>query len=62
MVCFAEDPNVAVSCTWVVELTAPVVMRNETPVEPAGTVTVAGTVTDEVGLDRETTSPPGPAG
>ena len=48
--------------TTVLADTTGVVMVNFTEVAPAGTVTVAGTITEGLVLARLTTTPPGPAG
>jgi hypothetical protein len=54
---------VAVKVATVEELTVPAVTVNVTEVEPAGTVTLAGTLTAVVVLELEsvTTAPPVPA-
>jgi hypothetical protein len=57
-----EFALVAVIAPEVGEVTGDVVTGNETDVEPCGAVTVAGTVTLGLVLDRPTETPPEPAG
>jgi hypothetical protein len=54
-------PAVAVSVADCAELTAATVAGNPMLVALAGTVTVAGTVTEVLLLERLTTNPPAPA-
>ena len=51
-------PNVAVITAVVVVVTEVVVTVNEAPVLPAATVTLLGTLADELLLESETTDPP----
>ena len=51
-------PAVPVSVAVVFDVTAATVALNPAVVDPAGTVTEAGTVTDELLLDSVTTAPP----
>jgi hypothetical protein len=55
---FAMPPALAVNVAVEVDVTAATVALNPAVVAPAGTVTVAGTVTDELLLARLTISPP----
>lgn len=59
---FETANRVAVRVAVVVESTPSVGILNVADVAPAGTVTVAGGITDELFEDRITTAPPGGAG
>ena len=58
---FEDEPNVAVTVTWVVLVTDQEDTANETPDVPSATFTEAGTTTSELLLWSVTSSPPGPA-